>query len=110
LLAYNDPSVLELIIDRGLTKFTPNTITDPVLFRNELAKIYEKGYSVSFEELRIGVISISAPIRDHTGKVIAAINLVGPSHRFSKQRINLFANELIRAGEIISERLGYWKK
>jgi IclR family transcriptional regulator, KDG regulon repressor len=110
LLAYSDPTLLEIILKRGLEKFTPNTITDPVLFRKELAKIYEKGYSVSYEELRLGVISVSAPIRDYTGKVLAAINFVGPSHRFSKNRINLLANELIRAGEIISERLGYWKK
>lgn len=110
LLAHSDPSLLEVIFKRGLEKFTPNTITDPELFRKELAEIYERGYSVSFEELRMGVISVSAPIRDHTGKVTAAINFVGPTHRFSKQRINLLANELIRAGEIISERLGYWKK
>ncbi|MDQ0218019.1 IclR family transcriptional regulator [Peribacillus cavernae] len=110
LLAYSDPSLLELILKKGLDKYTHTTITDPALFRKELAKIYEKGYSVSYEELRMGVISVSAPIRDHTGKVIAAINFVGPSHRFSKQRINLFAKELIHAGEVISERLGYWIK
>lgn len=107
LLAYSDPSLLELVINRGLPRYTANTITDPDKFRKELADIYERGYSVGNEELRPGVISVSAPVRNYTGQVVAAINFVGPSHRFSPQRIKFFAAELIRSGQIISERLGY---
>lgn len=107
LLAYGDPSNIEHVINKGLVQYTPNTITDPNSFRKELATIYNKGYSVSNEELRHGVVSISAPVRDYTGQVVAAINFVGPSHRFSKQRIRYFSSELMRAGELISERLGY---
>ncbi len=107
LLAFGDPSQVELVISRGLKQYTPNTITDPSKFRQELTKIYERGYSVGNEELRQGVTSISAPIRNYAGQVVAAINFVGPSHRFSTQRINFLATELIRAAENISERLGY---
>ncbi|WP_235846948.1 IclR family transcriptional regulator domain-containing protein [Neobacillus soli] len=85
-------------------------MTDPDVFRQELKTIINQGYSVSDEEFNLGVTSVSAPVRDHTGKVIAAINLVGPSSRFSKQRIYYFASELIRSGDLISERLGYWKR
>lgn len=107
LLAHNDPLIIERIISNGLMKFTANTVIDPEQFRIELARIKERGYSVSNEEFRLGVISVSAPIRDHSGKVIAAINLVGPTNRFSKSRIQYFANELLHSGKIISERLGY---
>lgn len=107
LLAYSDPSQIELVLSRGLKKHTPDTITDPDKFRKELAEIYERGYSISNGELRQGVTSVSAPVKNYTGQVVAAINFVGPSHRLSTQRIKLFATELIRAGNIISERLGY---
>ncbi|MEH7113764.1 IclR family transcriptional regulator [Neobacillus niacini] len=109
LLAHSGSYIVDLVTRNGLDSLTPHTITDPDVFRQELEMIRNQGYSVSVEEYNLGVTSVSAPVRDHTGKVIAAINLVGPSPRFSKQRINHFANELIRSGELISERLGYWK-
>lgn len=110
LLAFGEPEKVEVIIEKGLPKFTPNTITDPSAFRNELINIKKRRYSVSNGEFTVGVTSVSAPIRDHTGKVIAAINLVGPSSRINKPRIDYFAEELLHAGELISEKLGYWKR
>ncbi|WP_066255920.1 IclR family transcriptional regulator [Neobacillus drentensis] len=110
LLAHIGSYIVDLVTRNGLDSITPHTITDPDIFRQELKTILNQGYSVSVEEFNLGVTSVSAPVRDHTGKVIAAINLVGPSSRFSKQRIHYFASELIRSGDLISERLGYWKR
>ncbi|AXF56763.1 IclR family transcriptional regulator [Salicibibacter kimchii] len=107
LLAYSDPAFREVLIERGLTQFTPNTITNPTIFRDELRHIYKKGYSVSNEEFQIGVNSISTPIRDHSGKVIAAVNLVGSKSRLSKQRFSSFTKELKQTGVNISEKLGH---
>ena len=109
LLAHSEPSYVEAFLKKGLIKVTSKTITDPALFQNELASIRKKGYSVSVGEYMEVSTSVSAPIRDYTGKVIAAINIVGPSNRISKQHINYFATELIKAGESISEKLGYRK-
>ncbi|ULT54923.1 IclR family transcriptional regulator [Neobacillus drentensis] len=110
LLAHSGNYLVDLVIQNGLDAITPKTIVDPNKFRQELSTILRQGYSVSIDEYTIGRTSVSAPVRDHTGKVTAAINLVGPSPRFSRQRIQYFASELIRAGELISERLGYWKR
>lgn len=110
LLAFKDQYLVDAIMRKGLTKFTNHTISDREAFLNELRKIKQQGYSVSNEELRLGVSSVSAPIRDHSGSVIAAINLVGPTSRFSLSRIKRFADDLILAGETISEQLGYWQR
>lgn len=110
LLAFSEPFLVDSILRNGLKKYTSNTITDPDAFRRELKQIYQKGYSVSNGELRNDISSLSAPVRDYTGKVIAAINLVGPSNRLSNRRVELMAPELIRSGELISERMGYWKR
>lgn len=110
LLAYSEPFLIESILSNGLKRFTSKTITAPEEFRQELKQIYQRGYSVSVGEFRSEVTSISAPVRDYTGKVIAAINLVGPSKRFSNRKIDYIAAELIRSGELISERIGYWKR
>jgi IclR family transcriptional regulator, KDG regulon repressor len=110
ILAHSGKHLVDLVIKNGLDPITPNTITDPDVFREELNTILKNGYSVSVDEYTIGRTSVSAPVRDHTGKVIAAINLVGPNSRISKQRIQYFASELIHSGNLISERLGYWKR
>ncbi|MBY0149487.1 IclR family transcriptional regulator [Neobacillus niacini] len=110
LLAHSGNHLVDLVIQNGLDPITHNTITDPVVFREELKTILKNGYSVSVDEYTLGRTSVSAPVRDHTGKVIAAINLVGPTSRISKQRIQYFARELITSGNLISERHGYWKR
>ena len=110
LLAHSEPYLVDTVMRNGLTKFTTNTITDRETFLNELKKIKQQGYSVSNSELRGDVSSVSAPIRNYSGKVVAAINLVGPSVRYTRSRIQLYARELIRASELISEKLGYWKR
>jgi IclR family pca regulon transcriptional regulator len=53
----------------------PNTITDPVAFREELARIRDTGLAVNDEELAYGLRSIAAPIHSHSGDVLAALNL-----------------------------------
>ncbi|MGJ9459824.1 IclR family transcriptional regulator [Oceanobacillus sp. CF4.6] len=108
LLAHSDPYLVDTILRNGLVKYTSTTITERDKFHNELNKILKQGYSVSRGEYRKDVTSVSAPILDHSGHVIAAINLVGPSNRFTKPRIQFFARELMNAGELISEKLGYW--
>jgi IclR family transcriptional regulator, KDG regulon repressor len=110
LLAFSEPYFVDTILKNGLEKITSTTITDPDAFRNELKTIQKRGYSVSMGERRSTVHSVSAPVRDYSGKVIAAINLVGPNTRFSKQRMEYMAQELIHAGNLISENLGYWKR
>ncbi|RLL43745.1 IclR family transcriptional regulator [Oceanobacillus piezotolerans] len=110
LLAHSDRHLVDKVMSDNLMKFTSTTITNQEALQNELNKILKQGYSVSKGEYRKDVTSVSAPIRDHSGKVIAAVNLVGPSDRFTNPRIQYFARELIRAGELISEKLGYWKR
>lgn len=110
LLAHAEPIIVDTLLRNGLNKFTANTITDPVVFQNELKMIRKNGYAVSKGELRSDITSISVPVRDYSGKVIAALNLVGPSSRFTNQRIQYLVSELKIAGELISERLGFWKR
>jgi len=95
---------------KELKRYTPNTIIDCNLLREQLKKIAENGYAVDNEELDIGVKCVSAPIRDYTRRIIGAVSISGPSMRFSDDRI---ANELIplvlKAGDEISAKLGFQK-
>ncbi|WP_156288909.1 IclR family transcriptional regulator [Oceanobacillus salinisoli] len=107
LLAFNDSSIVEEVIEKGLVAYTENSITDPNRLREELETIRKQGYAVSTEELTEGTKSVAAPIRDYTGKVVSAITVVGPIQRMKDYKIPDIAKKVIKAGKDASERLGY---
>ncbi|WP_445614082.1 IclR family transcriptional regulator [Geobacillus sp. YF-1] len=107
LLAHQKDEDIEAYIEQGLTQFTLNTMTDPHVLREALYAIRRQGYAVSIEELREGVASIAAPIRDYTGKVSYALSVIGPIHRFHPYDPTVIA-KVKRAASEISEKIGYW--
>lgn len=110
LLAYGDQKTVEEVIQEGLKPYAKNTITDPDRLRATLKKIRENGYAASTNEILDGVTSIAAPIRDYTGKVVAAITVVGPVQRIRNHKIPIYAKKIIDASKEASERLGYDKR
>ena len=52
---------------------SPHTVTDPVAFARVLAEVREQGYALVDEELEEGLRSIAVPVRDRTGRVVAAV-------------------------------------
>lgn len=74
LLAWAPESVVAQAVDAtSLRAYTPQTITDPEQFRVELRKVRQQGWSIVEEELESGLLSASAPVRDHAGVVVAAL-------------------------------------
>ncbi|MCU1619253.1 MAG: transcriptional regulator, IclR family, partial [Modestobacter sp.] len=52
---------------------TPNTVTDVGVLRATLAEVHRQGWSIVSEELETGLLSASAPVRDRSGAVVAAL-------------------------------------
>ncbi|MGW2826216.1 IclR family transcriptional regulator domain-containing protein [Streptomyces sp. NPDC001443] len=57
-----------------LRPLTPRTITDPALLARTLATTRARGYALVDEELEEGLRSLAVPVRDRTGRVVAALN------------------------------------
>lgn len=106
LLAYQNKSVINQFVDRGLERYTANTITDADEFRSILANIKAQEYGTSVSEIREGVASIAAPIRDYTGRVVYALTVVGPMQRLHVHN-PVVADKVKLASREISRRLGY---
>ena len=109
LLAYLPEEEIERILAKGLSRRTDKTITDPGRLRKELVKIRQQGYATGLEELEEGLNAVAAPVRNHDGKVIAAVSVSGPSYRVSLENIPKLAKLTIRTAEEISRRLGFLK-
>ncbi|GMA55642.1 IclR family transcriptional regulator [Alicyclobacillus sacchari] len=110
ILAYQDSAMIEEVIQRGLSPMTPNTITNPDQLRQVLAQIRNDGYAFSRSELREGVHSVAAPVRDYTRQVIGAVTAVGPAARFTDEKMKSLAKTLISISKEISSRLGYYER
>jgi IclR family acetate operon transcriptional repressor len=108
ILAHLTETELDALLLEPLERFTEYTITDPQELREELSVIKERGYATGFEELEIGLNAVGAPIRDHTGKVIAAVSTAGPAYRLSREHIlEKVADDVVNCAQDISRALGY---
>lgn len=67
-----------------LKNHTPQTITRRNQLVEELNQIRKKGFSLSCDELCVGVSALAVPIVDPWGKVIAAIGAGVPTVRMSQ--------------------------
>lgn len=108
LLAFQDPDRLEPTL-KGLelSRLTSKTITDRRQFRRELERIRAQGYAVDDEETELGGCCVAAPIRDREGKALAAVSIMGPTHRVNPASLPHLA-EIVRATAAeISAALGY---
>ena len=86
---------LNALLEKGLTPWTPMTITDPGELRALLAQVREDGFATAFEQYKEGHNSIAVPIRRPDGTDLAALTARGYSYRFTHQRV-MKAMEIMR--------------
>ncbi|GHH07700.1 IclR family transcriptional regulator domain-containing protein [Streptomyces lanatus] len=58
-----------------LPSLTPHTITDPTALTKALSDTRTHGYALVDEELEAGLRSVAVPVRDRTGRAVAAVNV-----------------------------------
>ncbi|MDQ4118394.1 MAG: helix-turn-helix domain-containing protein [Actinomycetota bacterium] len=73
LLAWADEAVIDRVLGAGLPALTSRTVTDRKTMRGLLREVQSQGWSVVAGELDPELISISVPLRNHTGDVVAAV-------------------------------------
>jgi DNA-binding IclR family transcriptional regulator len=79
LLAYKEDNFLENYINNvGLRIYTPNTITDPNKFREEIQKVRQNGYSLNNGEHIENVGAVGVPLFDLSDTLIGSVSLAFP--------------------------------
>lgn len=86
-----DERVEDILQRHGLPRVTENTITEKSELYDELQQIRNEGISYNDQEYIDGLRAIAVPITLSDGKVLGAIGLSGPSHRFKGE---LYQQEL----------------
>jgi IclR family KDG regulon transcriptional repressor len=72
-----------------------------------MEKVREDGYTYSANERGEGISAISVPIRNHKGKVIAALTISGPSFRYNEETVPRYIKVMKDTSVEISAKLGY---
>src|SRR6201996_9344308 len=70
-----------------------------------LAEVRRRGWAQSAAEREPGVASVSAPVRDARGAVIAAISVSGPIDRIGRRPGARWAADLLAAADALTRRL-----
>jgi DNA-binding IclR family transcriptional regulator len=108
LLAWEDKEKIDKIIDSTLfIKTTNKTIANPEQFRKQLSKVREMGWALNDEEWHPSIRAIAAPVRDVSGKVVAAIDIIGLSSDLSDKNLPKFVKILLKFTRDLSVKLGY---
>src|SRR5438874_6240547 len=78
LLAYRPESEVQAwMATQRFPALTPHTITSAKRLLKEIRLIREQGFGIDEEEREHGVRCVAAPIRNHSGDVVAAISIAG---------------------------------
>lgn len=96
----------KIVSENNFKKITSKTLTEAELLK-ELESIREKGYSISDEEVDLGVLAIGVPIFGHEGKVIASMAIAGLKQLISEDEIKELIESMLKASAEISNNMGY---
>lgn len=108
LLAFLPRAERSAILDQiRLDPITPFTFTDRAKLEAFLDEIYARGYVVTADDLDVGAVSIAAPIRDYSGRVVAAMSIAGPLSRMPEATTRIYTDLILKGAARISQALGY---
>jgi DNA-binding IclR family transcriptional regulator len=107
LLNYSNGELDALINEKGLPRFTKNTLSTREDLMAEIAVTRRRDYAVDDEECEMGARCIAVPLRDYTSRIVAAISVTGPTFRMDSKLQENKLSTLMEAGALLSRRLGY---
>lgn len=107
LLAYAPPDLRSRVLTRPLRRYTATTITDPEALARVLEDVRRRGYAVDDQEFEEGIRCVAAPVRDYTGRVVAALSVSAPAGRLPRARFATLAQQVIAAANQVSRALGH---
>ena len=85
-----------------LRRLSPRTVKTPRALRAELERVRAQGWAMVDQELEEGLRSVAAPIRDRSGRVVAAANVSTHASRWSAEAVR---DELVPALLSTAERI-----
>lgn len=80
-------------------------VTDLASLKTEIERVRRVGYALLDEELELGVVGASAPLTDHSGRIVAALNVSAPKVRIG-DRLESLGRYVATSARELSRSLG----
>ncbi|MFA1611769.1 IclR family transcriptional regulator [Halobellus rubicundus] len=107
ILAELDRDRIEAILDRwGLPRESEATIANREQLFDSLEDVGSQDFVVADGEFAPGLVSVGAPVHDHTGDIVGGLSVGGPKFRLNMTRLETdIADELLDAVAALEESL-----
>jgi DNA-binding IclR family transcriptional regulator len=103
----SDDEVRMELKDTAFKRLTPKTTTTMDELLEKLEVVRAKGYAFDDEEANPGVQCLAAPVFDHSGRMIAAVGLSGPTASIEKATVSKLSKRVLSASRVLSAQLGH---
>ena len=107
LLLDHDFDALERVFGSGpLPPAGPGAPRSVAELHQRIAEARGSGYAAVREESERGLVAVAAPVRDHRGRIVAAVNISAPAFRFA-DRLAPAGERLLTVAEELSRSVGW---
>jgi len=102
-----EDEVRDILEERGMPELTPETITEPDAFLEELEDVRGRGFAIDDGERLTGLQCVAAPVTDDEDRSIAAISVSYPVHRVDNGYYEEVANAVLGAANVVELEHNY---
>jgi DNA-binding IclR family transcriptional regulator len=106
LLAAVPEAVIRDVCAGPLRRYTPHTMTDPAAIERDIAATRAAGYTLSVDDMVVGIAGIGAVIWNRHAEPVGAISVTGMKERFLGGDGDRFIDSLVAAARELSHALG----
>lgn len=108
ILAFKSQNMIDSVLIKPLTKYTPYTLTDIEALNEEILNIRSNNFAITKDTFAIGFSSYAVPIRDYTGEVVSSIAIISQNRYIDFQMEKEIIRAIQNAAKDISVLLGYY--
>jgi DNA-binding IclR family transcriptional regulator len=105
ILAFLPEAERQAVYQRGLERFTDQTLVDPAALEVEVARVRARGYAQSRNQRSRGAVGLGAPLYDAACEVFGDVCVTIPEPRFDASQEEKLGAQLVAAATAISAGL-----
>jgi len=107
LLAFAPPPLQRAVLAQPrLARLGPRTQTDSATIAASLPRLAARGWLITEDEIEEGVATVSAPVRDSGGTMLAVLSIIAPKLRMPGLRQHSLLTPLMEAAGAVAAAIG----
>jgi len=105
ILAFIPEEDVMSILERGMPRYTQNTIHSQKAFFEDIHETRKRGFAISQQEFEDGINAIAAPIFNSKNQPIASVSIAGPAYRLTRERMMEIGSDIMNVANSIAREV-----